>query len=146
MLYRKLLYLPISLPDLRRSHKVIISRGNFHYLYSRKNFKFLFCAGIVLAVAVRIYIFHPMRMTYAILPGSPPLGNIKGRANHFSPSSRFPTGQQQDKPANMTEHILTLCFLAEGKTSQHEGAHSLFFTDSSSPTVSYKFRTVRSAP
>ena len=41
-----------------------------------------------------------------ILPGSPPRGNIKGRANHHSPSSRFPTGQQQDKPSNMTEHIL----------------------------------------
>ena len=30
----------------------------------------------------RIYIFRPMRTTNAILPGSPPPGNINGRANH----------------------------------------------------------------
>ena len=33
----------------------------------------------------RIYIFRPMRMTDAILPGSPLTGNIKGRANHSRP-------------------------------------------------------------
>ena len=53
---------------------------------SRKNFKLLFCAGIAMAVGVRIYIFRQMRMTDAILPRSPPRGNIKGRVNHFSPS------------------------------------------------------------
>ena len=41
-------------------------------------------------------------MTDAILPGLPPRSNIKGYAKHFSPSSRFSTGQQQDKPANTT--------------------------------------------
>ena len=71
-----------------------------------------------------------MRMTDAILPRSPPRGSIKGHANHSSPSSHFHTGQQQDKPANITEHTLFLHFLAAGKTSQHEKAHSLFFTDS----------------
>ena len=82
-----------------------------YWACSRKNFKLLFCAGIVLVVRVQIYIFRVMRMTNAILPGSPPWGNIKERANHFSPSSRFPTGQQQDKPGNMTKHILSLRFL-----------------------------------
>ena len=41
------------------------------------NFKLLFSVGIALAIGVRIHIFHPMRMTDAILPGSPPQGNIK---------------------------------------------------------------------
>ena len=52
-----------------------------------------------------------MRMTDAILPGLPPRGNIKSRANNFSLSPCFTTGLQQDKPANMTEYILSLCFL-----------------------------------
>ena len=43
----------------------------------RKNFKLLFCAGIALAVGVRIYIFQPIRMTDAILLGSPPQRNMK---------------------------------------------------------------------
>ena len=51
-----------------------------------------------------------MRMTDAILPGPPPRGNLKGRANHFSPSSRFPTGHLQDKPLNITEQVLSSCF------------------------------------
>ena len=113
---------------------------------SRKNSKLLFYTGIALAVGVRIYIFRPMRMTNAILPGSPPWGNIKGRANFFSPSSRFPTGQQQNKPANITEHILFSLppssrtdqsmerahslsslpvLLAAGQTSLHDSVHSL---------------------
>ena len=101
-------------------------------------------------------------MTDAILPGSPPRGNIKGNANHFSPSSRFPTGQQQGKPTNMTdhilfssppssspeepnkkEHILSLRFLVIGKTSQHEREHSLFFTDSLSYISSSLLSTMR---
>ena len=155
-----------------------ISSFFIKYLCSRKNFKLSFSAGIALAVGVRIYIFRPMRMTNAILPRSSPWGNIKGRANHFSLSSCFPHSQQQDRPANMTEHILfslphwlaagqasqydrahtflasslassrtsqstsqstysSLRFLAAGKTSQNEGAHSLFFTDSSSLTLSH---------
>ena len=76
---------------------------------SRKNFKLLFCAGIALAVGVRIYIFHPRRMADAILPRSPPRGNIKARANHFSPSLRLLAAGQA---SNMTEHILSLCFLS----------------------------------
>ena len=99
--------------------------------------------GIALAIEVQIYIFRPMRMTDTILPRSPPRGNKKGRANHFSSSSRFPTGQQQDKPVNMMEHILSLHFLAAGKTSQHERAHSLFFTDSLSHILSCRLSTKR---
>ena len=35
----------------------------------------------------------------------------KGRANHFSLSARFLTGQQQDKPANMDRaHTLSFAF------------------------------------
>ena len=102
-----------------------------------------------------------MRIFHAILPGHFPRQLWKGEVTFFHPlpcrpfeqdrsvlssSSRFPTGQQQDKPANMTEHILhllearqasqhdrvhilSLCFLAAGRTSQHERPHSLFFTD-----------------
>ena len=40
---------------------------------------------------------------------------------------------------NMTEHILSLRFLASGKTSQHDRAHLLFFTDSSSLTLSLSY-------
>ena len=111
-------------------------------LCSRKNFKLLFCAGIALAVGVRIHIFRPMKMTDAILPGSPPRGNIKGSTNHFSPSSRFPTGQQQDKPVNMTEHILFFSPLSS-RTDQPTWETTftllywLFFTDSSSLTLSH---------
>ena len=65
-------------------------------------------------------------MTDAILPGSPLRGNIKGGANHFSSSSRFPTGQQQDKPANMTEHILLSSPPSSRTDQQRERAHSLF--------------------
>ena len=96
------------------------------------NFKLSFSVGIALAVGVRIYIFHPTRMTDAILPGSPPQSNIKNYANHFSPSlfasslvgsmdrpanvrehtpSLF-TPKQQDKPAIMTEHKLFFLFHA----------------------------------
>ena len=38
---------------------------------------------------------------------------------------------------------LSLCFLAAGRTGQHEKPHSLFFTDSSSLILSHIFRTVR---
>ena len=41
------------------------------------NFKLSFSAGIALVVGVQIYTFHPMRMTDAILLGSPPRGNRK---------------------------------------------------------------------
>ena len=37
----------------------------------RKNFKLLFSAGIVWPLRFQIYIFRPMRMTDAILSGSP---------------------------------------------------------------------------
>ena len=59
------------------------------WYFCKKNSKLLFFAGITLAVGVRIYIFRPMRMTDAILPRSPPRGNIKGRTNHFSPFFHF---------------------------------------------------------
>ena len=36
---------------------------------SRKNFKLLFSAGIILTVGVSILYFRPMRMAYAILLG-----------------------------------------------------------------------------
>ena len=89
----------------------LIPHRNKTYLCNRKNFKLSFCMGIALAAGVQIYMFRPMRITDAILPGSPPRGNIKCRANNFSPSSRFLADQLQDKPANMTEYILSLRFL-----------------------------------
>ena len=58
-----------------------------------------------------------MGKTDAILPGSPPRGNIKGRANHFSPSSLL--ASPLDKPSNMTRvHSLSLLpyWLAAGQT------------------------------
>ena len=107
-------------------------------------------------------------MTDVILPGSPPRGNIKGCANHFSSSSRFPTGQQQDK-ASQHDKAQTLFplprllaegqsqptwqrthsflhFLAAGRTSQHERSHSLFFTDSSSLSLSLCLTHISSSP
>ena len=120
------------------------------WTYSRKNFKLLFCAGIDLAVGVRIYIFRPMRMTDAILPGSPLRGNIKGCANPFSPSSGFPTGQQLDKPVNMTEHIL-FSSLPSSRKDQSTGEstftllHWLFFTDSLSHISSSPISTMKTA-
>ena len=48
--------------------------------------------------------FHPMRMTDAILPGSPPLGNIKGCANHFSLPHWPAAGQSQ--PTWQSTHSL----------------------------------------
>ena len=71
-------------------------------------------------------------MTDAILPGSPPRGNIKGRTNHCSMSSRFPTGQQQDKLANMTEHILFSSPPSCRPDNQQVRAHSLSSLPSSS--------------
>ena len=56
------------------------------------------------------FIYFTQWEWHAILPGSPPRGNIKGCTNHFSLSFRFPTGQQQDKPANMMEYILSSRF------------------------------------
>ena len=35
----------------------------------RKNFKLLFSVGIILPLGISIYIFRPMRMNHAILPG-----------------------------------------------------------------------------
>ena len=78
-----------------------------HSTCSRKNLKLLFCVGIALAVGVWIYIFHPMRMTDAILPRLPPRGNIKDRTNHFSPS------------------FFASSLLGAGQTNQHERTHSL---------------------
>ena len=111
---------------------------NFHLLWSyflscsRKNFKLLFCAEIALAVGVQIYIFHPMRMTDAILPGSPPWGNIKGHTNHFSPSSHFPTGQQQrtSQPIWQSTFSLNASLLASSRTDH------LFFSHNSSCPLS----------
>ena len=100
----------------------------FPWVCSRKNLKLLFCAGIALAAGVRIYIFLPMRLVDTILPGSPPRGNIKGRANHFSPSSRFPTGQQhgQTRQRERADSLFSLPhWLAAGQASQHDRSQSL---------------------
>ena len=58
----------------------------------------------------QIYIFRPMRMTDAILPGSPPSATLQAALTILALSS--------------------LPLIAAGQTSQHERAHFLFFTDS----------------
>ena len=88
----------------------------------RKNFKLLFCVGIASAVGVRIYIFRQMRMTDAILPGSPPRSNIKGRANHFSPSFRFLLAGSKDRPVDTRENTplsLSLSLSQADSNSRH---------------------------
>ena len=90
---------------------------------SQKEFWIIILGGGGIALAVGVW--NPVRMTDAILHGSPPLGNIIGRTNHFSPSSHFPTGQQKDKPANMTEHILFSSPPSSRTDQQRKRAHSL---------------------
>ena len=63
--------------------------------------------GIALAIGVWSYIFHPMRMTDAILPREVYSGTIKGSANHAWPLFSFPPCWQQVE------------------TSRHEREHSL---------------------
>ena len=80
-----------------------------------------------------------MRMTDTILTRSPHQGSIKGRANHFSPSlpllvPHWPAAGQDSQ--HDRAHTRSLRLLATGKTSQHEGADSLIFSDSSSLTLS----------
>ena len=106
---------------------------------SRKNFKVLFSAGIALAIGVRIYIFHAMRMTDAILPGSPPPGNIKRLCIAPSISFRFLFASSKDRLADMWENIPSLLSLflflslypgpiptADRGTFHLERAHSIF--------------------
>ena len=98
---------------------------------SRKNFKLLFCAGIALAIGVWIYIFFPMRMTDAILPGSPPKGNIKDCTNHFSPSllasllASSRTSQPTWQSTFTLLHWLSLTYF-EQSTKHHEESTSKF--------------------
>ena len=49
-----------------------------------------------------------MRMTGAILPGSPSLGNIKRLCNSPSISFRFLLTSSKDRPSDMRENILSL--------------------------------------
>ena len=53
------------------------------FLCSRKNFRPLFSAGIVLPLEFWNYTFHPIRTTHAILPGYTSPGTIKGSAKHM---------------------------------------------------------------
>ena len=134
-------------------------RYNVHFwTCSRKNFKLLSGAGIFWLFWSRTH-FRPMRIFHTILPGSFSRATIKRRGNVLSPSSMqafragltclvfhfslphwLATGQasQHDRT-----HILSLRFLTAGRTSQHERPYSLFFTDSSSLTLSHIFRVVR---
>ena len=79
---------------------------------------------------IRNYIFRPMRMTDAILPGSPPRGNIKGHAYHFSLSLlASQLASSRTKPANMTEHFLSLScrpFEQDRPVNMTEHTYSLF--------------------
>ena len=54
---------------------------------------------------LRIYIFRPMRMTDAILPGSPFPGNIKRLSIVPSFSFRFLLASSKDRPADTRENI-----------------------------------------
>ena len=42
---------------------------NVDFVAERKNFKLLFCVGIILPLGFRFYILRPMRMNNAICPG-----------------------------------------------------------------------------
>ena len=68
-------------------------------LCSRKNFKPLFSAGIVLPLEFWNYTNHPMRTTHAILPRHTSPGTIKGSANYVHPLFSFliPLGWQLGK-------------------------------------------------
>ena len=80
--------------------------------------------------------FHPMRMADTILPGSPPWDNVKGRTNHFSLSSHFPTGQQPEKASQHDRaHILSLLpnRRKDQPTWDHIHSSSLSLSISSSP-------------
>ena len=81
---------------------IYLKQGSFPFLYpfyieqcmhisycSRKNFKPLFSAGIVLPLEYWNHTFHPMRTTHAILPRHTSPGNIKGSANHARPLFSF---------------------------------------------------------
>ena len=89
--------------------------------------------------------FRSMRIFNAILPESLPRATIKRRGNILSLSSTqdFRAGQtcQHDRA-----HILSLRFLATGRTSPHERPHSLFFTDSSSLTLSLSLSHILISP
>ena len=91
-----------------------------------------------------------MRIFHAILPGSLPRATIKRRGNLLSPSSMQAFRAKQTCPIFLfslphwlAEGILTLCFLAVGRTNQHERPHSLFFTDSLSYILSNPLSTMR---
>ena len=136
---------------LKRTYKIsiVLQQKEFQIIVWRRN---------ILTVLVPNSYFRPMRIFHAILPGSLPWATIKRWGNILSPSSMqaFWVGQtcpvfhfllphwlaagqacQHDRA-----HILSLRFLAAGRTSQHERPHSLFFTDSSSLTLSHIFRAV----
>ena len=125
----------------------------------QKEFQIIVWHRNILTVLVPDSYFQPMRIFYAILPGSLPRATIKRRGNILSPSSTqaFQAGQtcpiylfllphwvaagqasQHDR-----EHILSLCFWAAGRTSQHGRPHSLFFTDSLSHISSSLLSTMK---
>ena len=95
---------------------------------SRKNFKSLFSAGIVLAVGVsNLHISsnendwcHSARVT------SP--GNIKGSTNHSRPLFTSSLASSRTDSANMREHILSLLFLFSSRTHYHEESTSNLWT------------------
>ena len=71
-----------------------------------------------------------MRMTDAILPGSPPRDNIKGSADNLLPFSRFPTGQQQERPSTWEStftllHWLSLTYFEQSAKHHEESTSSL---------------------
>ena len=64
-----LFYCISYLMDFVPTIKKTVNMGIKCYFCSRKNFKILFSAGIILTVVVSISYFPPMRLIYPILPG-----------------------------------------------------------------------------
>ena len=98
--------------------------------------------------------FHLIRMTDAILPRSPPWGNIKGRANHLLPSPQ-PYFEQdgsllalppssRTKPANMTEHILLSSPSSSRTKPANMTEHILLSSPSSSRTSQFTWQSIHS--
>ena len=115
-----------------KDSKWICGRKNFKLLSGAGIF-WLFCPELIFSTNENISC-HSARVTSR--------ATIKRRGNILSPSSMqaFRAGQtcQHERV-----HILSHRFLAAGRTSQHKRPHSLFFTNSSSLTLSHILRAVR---
>ena len=92
-----------------------------------------------MAIGIRNYIFHPMRMHDAILPGHTSPGNIKGSANHACSLFLFLLASSKVRLAYTRENILSLfpgtILTADRGTFHIERAH---FNICSSENISYQ--------